>query len=65
MKITATATITYDTDEVLSELRRDYPEDSFDQEYAKTMIQGWIHDDFGSSLIEYTVIEEENDGQED
>ncbi len=39
MKITATATVTYDTDEVLSELRRDYPEDSFDQEYAKTMIQ--------------------------
>jgi hypothetical protein len=64
MKITATASVTYDTDEVLSELRRDYPEDSFDQEYAKTMIQGWIHDDFGSSLIEYTTIEEDEDAKD-
>jgi predicted outer membrane protein len=64
MKITAMASVTYDTDEVLSELRRDYPEDSFDQEYAKTMIQGWIHDDFGSSLIEYTTIEEDEDAKD-
>ena len=64
MKITATASVTYDTDEVLSELRRDYPEDSFDQEYAKTMIQGWIHDDFGNSLIEYTTIEEDEDAKD-
>ena len=58
MKITASATITYDTDDVLSELKRDYPEDSFDQEYAKEMIHGWIRDDFGGLLIEYTTIEE-------
>jgi hypothetical protein len=64
MKITATASVTYDTDEVLSELQRDYPEDSFDQEYAKTMIHGWIHDDFGSSLIEYTTIEEDEDAKD-
>jgi len=65
MKITASATITYDTYDVLSELKRDYPDDSFDHEYAKEMIHGWIRDDFGGSLIEYTVIEEENDGQKD
>lgn len=58
MKITASASITYDTDDVLSELKRDYPEDSFDQEYAKEMINGWIRDDFGGLLIEYTTIEE-------
>jgi hypothetical protein len=45
-------------------LQRDYPEDSFDQEYAKTMIHGWIHDDFGSSLIEYTTIEEDEDAKD-
>jgi len=58
MKITASASITYDTDDVLSELKRDYPKDSFDEKYAKEMINGWIRDDFGGLLIEYTTIEE-------
>lgn len=64
MKITAMASITYDTNEVLSELKRDYPDDSFDEEYAKTMIQGWIHDDFNGVLLEYITIEEDEDAKD-
>jgi hypothetical protein len=58
MKITASATITYDTDDVLSELKNDYPNDTYSTEYAKEMIMGWIKDDFGNTLATVEIKEE-------
>jgi hypothetical protein len=58
MKITASATITYDTDDVLSELKNDYPSDTYSTEYAKEMIMGWIKDDFGNTLATVEIKEE-------
>jgi hypothetical protein len=58
MKITASATITYDTDDVLSELKNDYPNDTFSTDYAKEMIMGWIKDDFGNTLATVEIKEE-------
>jgi hypothetical protein len=58
MKITASATITYDTDDVLSELKNDYPNDTFSTDYAKKMIMGWIKDDFGNTLATVEIREE-------
>jgi hypothetical protein len=58
MKITASATITYDTDDVLSELKNDYPNDNYSTEYAKEMIMGWIKDDFGNTLATVEIKEE-------
>jgi hypothetical protein len=58
MKITASATITYDTNDVLSELKSDYPNDTFDTEYAKEMIMNWITDDFGNTLADVEIKEE-------
>jgi hypothetical protein len=58
MKITASATITYDTDDVLSELKNDYPNDMFSTDYAKEMIMGWIKDDFGNTLATVEIKEE-------
>jgi hypothetical protein len=58
MKITASATITYDTDDVLSELKNDYPNDTFTTEYAKEMIMQWINDDFGGTLADLQIKEE-------
>jgi hypothetical protein len=58
MKITASASITYDTDDVLSELKNDYPDDTFSIEYAKEMIKGWIKDDFGNTLATVEIKEE-------
>jgi hypothetical protein len=45
-EITATLTVQYRTDHVLEELKNDYPDDSFDDEYATSMIKSWIRDDF-------------------
>ena len=58
MKITATATITYETDDVLSELKNDYPNDTYSTEYAKEMIMNWIKDDFGNTLADVEIKEE-------
>jgi hypothetical protein len=58
MKITATATITYETDDVLSELKNDYPNDTYSVEYAKEMIMNWIKDDFGGTLADVEIKEE-------
>lgn len=59
MKITATATITYDVDEVLEDLRHDNPDLDFNIADAKDMIHRWIKDDFGSMIID-PKIEETN-----
>ena len=58
MKITASAGITYDTDDVLSELKNDYPDETFSTEYVKEMIKGWIKDDFGNTLATIEIKEE-------
>lgn len=57
MKIKAVAEIEYDPQEVLDDLRKDYPDEQFDIEYAKGMIHQWIKDDFGCILMEYKVEE--------
>lgn len=58
MKIKASAVIEYDADEVLADLQKDYPEDQFDINDAKTMIYQWIKDDFRTNdLIEIQIEE--------
>ena len=57
MKIRATCTVEYDPQEVLKELNQDYPDGSWDMDYAKGMIHQWIKDDFGCILMEYKVEE--------
>ena len=58
MKIKASAVIEYDADEVLGDLRKDYPDDQFDINDAKTMIYQWIKDDFRTNdLIEIQIEE--------
>lgn len=58
MKIKASATIEYDAHEVLADLQKDYPDDQFDINDAKTMIYQWIKDDFRTNdLIEIQIEE--------
>lgn len=58
MKIKASATIEYDVNEVLDDLRKDYPEDQFDINDAKTMIYQWIKDDLNTNDLLEVKIEE-------
>ena len=45
-EITATLTVKYRTDDLLEELRKDYPDQEFDEAHAVSMIKSWIRDDF-------------------
>ena len=58
MKIKASATIEYDADEVLSDLRKDYPDEQFDINDARAMIHQWIKDDFRVNDLITLEIEE-------
>jgi hypothetical protein len=63
MKIKASAIIEYDTQEVLSDLRKDYPDQQFDINDARAMIHQWIKDDFHVNDLITMNIEEYEDGQ--
>jgi hypothetical protein len=56
-KIRATAVIEYDVEEVLKELKADYSEEEFTEEYVIDMIHNWIKDDFGNTLAEVRIEE--------
>ncbi len=60
MKIRASATIVYDVEEVLEDLRKDYPDDQFDINDAKAMIRSWIKDDFHTNDLLDVIVEEIN-----
>lgn len=64
MKIKASATIEYDADEVLADLRKDYPDEQFDINDARTMIHQWIKDDFHVNDLMTLTIEEHDNGKE-
>ncbi|CAB4148012.1 hypothetical protein UFOVP696_92 [uncultured Caudovirales phage] len=56
-KIRATAVVEYDVEEVLLDLRTDYPEENFTEEYVVDMIHKWIKDDFENTLAEVRIEE--------
>ena len=56
-KIKATCVVEYDAEEVLEDLSKDYPDESWDINDAKSMIHRWIKDDFGCILMDYKVEE--------
>jgi hypothetical protein len=56
-KIRATAVIEYDVEEVLKELKADYSDEEFTEEYVIDMIHNWIKDDFGNTLAEVRIEE--------
>jgi hypothetical protein len=58
--ITATATVTYKVDDLLSDLEQDYPEEKFTEQDAIDMIHQWIKDDFGNTLADVRI--EESNG---
>ena len=64
MKIKASAIIEYDADEVLGDLRKDYPDEQFDINDARAMIHSWIKDDFHVNDLMTLKIEEYEDGKE-
>ena len=57
MKIKAICEVEYDTEEVLADLRHDYPHDNWDIDDAKSMIRSWIKDDFGGIHMDYRIEE--------
>lgn len=57
MKIKAICEVEYDTEDVLNDLRHDYPNESWDETDAKSMIYSWIKDDFGGTLMDYRIEE--------
>jgi hypothetical protein len=56
-KIRATAVIEYDVEEVLKELKADYSDEEFTEEYVIDMIHNWIKDDFGNTLADVRIEE--------
>jgi hypothetical protein len=56
-KIRATAVIEYDVEEVLKELKSDYSDEEFTEEYVIDMIHNWIKDDFGNTLADVRIEE--------
>jgi hypothetical protein len=56
-KIRATAVIEYDIEEVLRDLRTDFPDEEFTEESVVDMIHNWIKDDFGNTLADVRIEE--------
>ena len=56
-KIRATAVVEYDVDEVLLDLRTDFPYEEFTEETVVDMIHNWIKDDFGNTLADVRIEE--------
>lgn len=61
MKIKATAELEYDCEEVLDDLKKDFPDQEWTIQDAKDTIYNWIKDDFGGLHMEYKI-EEINNG---
>lgn len=57
MKIKAICEVTYDVEDVLTDLQSEYPDESWGMDDAKSMIYQWIKDDFGSILMDYRIEE--------
>lgn len=62
-KIRAVCEVVYDIEDVLNDLRNDYPDDKWDEDDARLMIYNWLKDDFSNIHMEYRI--EEINGQED
>ena len=58
-EITATLTVKYRTDDLLNDLRKDYPDQEFDEAYAVSMIKSWIRDDFPFHREDLIIAEKE------
>jgi hypothetical protein len=56
-KIRATAVVEYDVEEVLLDLRTDFPDEEFTEETVADMIHNWIKDDFGNTLADVRIEE--------
>ena len=56
-KIRATAVVEYDVEEVLLDLRTDFPDEEFTEETVVDMIHNWIKDDFGNTLADVRIEE--------
>lgn len=56
-KIRATAVVEYNVDEVLLDLRTDFPDEEFTEEAVVDMIHNWIKDDFGNTLADVRIEE--------
>ena len=57
MKIKAICEVEYDTEDVLADLKHDYPNDNWDIADAKGMIMSWIKDDFSGIHMDYRIEE--------
>lgn len=56
-KIRATAIAEYDVEELLRDMREEYPDESFTDQDAIDMIHKWIKDDFENTLAEVRIEE--------
>lgn len=56
-KIKATASIEYDVEDVLADLRHDYPNEVWEISDAKDMIHKWIKDDFENMIVQPKIEE--------
>lgn len=56
-KIRATAVAEYDVDDLLRDMREEYPDESFTEQEAIDMIHKWIEDDFGNTLADVRIEE--------
>lgn len=56
-KIRATAIVEYDVEDLLKDIREEYPDESFTEQDALDMIRKWIKDDFENTLAEVRIEE--------
>ena len=56
-KIRATAIAEYDVEDLLKDMREEYPEESFTEQDAVDMIHKWIKDDFENTLADVRIEE--------
>jgi hypothetical protein len=56
-KIRATAIMEYNVDDILRDLRSDFPEEEFTEQGVVDMIHNWIKDDFENTLAEVRIEE--------
>jgi hypothetical protein len=47
----------YNVDDILRDLRSDFPEEEFTEQGVVDMIHNWIKDDFGNTLAEVRIEE--------
>ena len=57
MKLRASAEVEYDCEEVLGDLRKEYPDKEWTMKDAEDTVRNWIRDDFSSCYMEYKVEE--------